>query len=114
MPVIQDKYKILSPRASIFVMLVFFLALVSWNNPTSVRKQLSMDEWVDSVMQSLTIEQRIGQLFMVAAYSNRNEKHVKEIDELVTKYNIGGLIFFQGGPVRQAILTNKYQSTRIA
>ena len=46
---------------------------------------------------------------MVAAYSNKNEAHNKSIDELITKYKIGGLIFFQGGPVRQATLTNRYQ-----
>lgn len=47
---------------------------------------------------------------MVAAYSNKNEQHYKDIDALVEKYNVGGLIFFQGGPARQAQLTNRYQS----
>jgi len=66
--------------------------------------------WVDSTLNSMTIDQRIGQLFMVAAYSNKNEEHYKEIERLIITYNIGGLIFFQGGPVRQAILTNRYQA----
>ena len=66
--------------------------------------------WVDSVFNSLTIEQRIGQLFMVAAYSNKDQAHVDQITNLVSNYNIGGLIFFQGGPVRQALLTNHYQA----
>ena len=47
---------------------------------------------------------------MVAAYSNKNEAHNKSIDDLISKYKIGGLIFFQGGPVRQANLTNRYQA----
>ena len=34
---------------------------------------------------------------MVAAYSNRNEEHYQEIDQLIMEFNIGGLIFFQGG-----------------
>ncbi|WP_245842531.1 glycoside hydrolase family 3 N-terminal domain-containing protein [Pontibacter ummariensis] len=67
-------------------------------------------QWVDSVMLTLTPEQRIGQLFMVAAYSNKNEKHYREIDELVSRYGIGGVMFMQGGPMRQAKLTNRYQS----
>lgn len=66
--------------------------------------------WADSVFASLSPDERIAQLFMVAAYSNKDKKHMEDIRELVTKYKIGGLIFFQGGPVRQAVLTNCYQS----
>lgn len=66
--------------------------------------------WVDSVMQTLSADQRIAQLFMVAAYSNKTQDHVNEITKLVEEQKIGGLIFFQGGPVRQAKLTNFYQT----
>jgi len=66
--------------------------------------------WADSVFNTLTPEERIAQLFMVAAYSNRDHKHRDEIDELIQKYKIGGLIFFQGGPVRQAKFTNHFQA----
>ncbi|WP_347159782.1 glycoside hydrolase family 3 N-terminal domain-containing protein [Pontibacter chitinilyticus] len=65
--------------------------------------------WVDSVYASLTPDQRLGQLFMVAAYSNKNEKHFQELDTLVIRYGIGGMMFMQGGPVRQAKLTNRFQ-----
>lgn len=66
--------------------------------------------WVDSVFRSLSQEEKIAQLFMVAAWSNKDQKHIEEIIEQIRKYNIGGLIFFQGGPMRQAQLTNLYQS----
>lgn len=66
--------------------------------------------WVDSVFEGLTFEERLGQLFMVAAYSNKDQKHVDEISNLVKTENLGGLIFFQGGPDRQARLTNYYQA----
>ena len=66
--------------------------------------------WVDSVYNSLSTDQKIAQLFMVAAYSNRDSNHVKEITKLIQQYKIGGLIFMQGGPVREAKLTNYYQS----
>jgi beta-glucosidase-like glycosyl hydrolase/CubicO group peptidase (beta-lactamase class C family) len=66
-------------------------------------------KWVDSVFNAMSPDERLGQLFMVAAYSNQNEKHQKDIEALIQEYNIGGLIFFQGGPVRQANLTNRYQ-----
>jgi beta-N-acetylhexosaminidase len=68
------------------------------------------NKWVDSVFNSLTPRERLGQLFMVAAYSNKDLKHVKEIKDLITNYNIGGLIWMQGGPVRQGKLANYYQT----
>ena len=70
----------------------------------------AQSHWVDSVFNSLNSDQRLAQLFMVAAYSNKDMKHVAEIRELVEKYNIGGLIFMQGGPLREAKLNNYYQS----
>ncbi len=66
--------------------------------------------WVDSVFQSLNADERLGQLFMVAAYSNKDNKHVKELRELIQTYHLGGLIWMQGGPLRQARLANYYQS----
>ena len=66
--------------------------------------------WADSVLTTLSLEERIAQLMMVAAYSNKDGKHVQEIDALVRDRHIGGLIFFQGGPARQAALTNRYQA----
>lgn len=71
--------------------------------------QARQEAWVEQVFQSLSEEQRIGQLFLVAAYSNKNETHYKTIEELIQRYNIGGLIFFQGTAIKQAQLTNRYQ-----
>ncbi|GGK74639.1 beta-N-acetylglucosaminidase [Rufibacter glacialis] len=66
-------------------------------------------QWVDSVFKTLTPEERIAQLIMIPVYSNKNQAHVDSISRLITTYKVGGLIFFQGGPVRQAHMTNRYQ-----
>ncbi|MCX8021038.1 MAG: hypothetical protein N2747_11155, partial [Chitinophagaceae bacterium] len=66
--------------------------------------------WVDSVFQSLTNEERIAQLLVVRAHSNLGADHVEKLASDIKKYNVGALCFFQGGPVRQAQLTNYYQS----
>lgn len=66
--------------------------------------------WVDSIYSKLSFDEKVGQLFMVAAYSNRDAAHIADIKKLVTENKVGGLIFFQGGPMRQARLTNRYQS----
>jgi len=79
-------------------------------DPLQTKDSVAQLRWVDSVMKTMTINQKIGQLFMVAAYSNRDEKHEKEIIQLIEKHHIGALIFFQNKPVKQAELTNKYQS----
>ncbi|SHL03312.1 glycoside hydrolase family 3 N-terminal domain-containing protein [Flavobacterium chilense] len=66
--------------------------------------------WVDSIYNKMTVREKIGQLFMISAYSNRDSLHTKEVNTLIEDYKVGGLIFFQGAPVRQAKLTNLYQS----
>jgi beta-N-acetylhexosaminidase len=66
--------------------------------------------WVDSVLNSLTLEERIAQMIMVAAYSNNKDRNESEVAKLVKDQKIGGLVFFQGAPCKQAELTNYYQS----
>jgi beta-N-acetylhexosaminidase len=83
--------------------------LISSKNLPIQRADIAKNRWVDSVFNSLTEDQRLGQLFMVAAYSNKDESHYREIENLIRNQHIGGLIFFQGGPGRQAVLTNRYQ-----
>lgn len=67
-------------------------------------------KWVQQTLQNLTLEQRIAQLFMVAAYSNKDQAHKNEIAQLVKNEQVGGLIFMQGTPSAQIELTNYYQS----
>lgn len=93
----------------IFFCFVCFSQTVAEDTAKRVRNKKA-DRWVDSVYQTMTQRERIGQLFMVAAYSNKDSAHVKSIDSLITKYHIGGLIFMQGGPLRQARLNNRFQT----
>jgi beta-N-acetylhexosaminidase len=68
--------------------------------------------WADSVINTMSTEEKIGQLFMVASWSDQKHKDYDPagIEKLIRDYHIGGLIFMQGGPVRQALLTNRFQS----
>jgi hypothetical protein len=68
--------------------------------------QLPAKAWVDSVFKSLSKEEKIAQLMVVRAHSNLGPEHVAKVVDEVSKYNVGALCFFQGGPVRQANLTN--------
>ena len=66
--------------------------------------------WVDSIYNKMTVQEKIGQLYMISAYSNKDSVHENKTKALIKEYNIGGVIFFQGGPGRQAKLTNLYQA----
>ena len=66
--------------------------------------------WADSVLRTLTLDQKIGQLFMLPAYSNKNEAYCRQLEETIRKYHIGGIIFFQGTPIKQALMTNRFQA----
>jgi beta-N-acetylhexosaminidase len=71
--------------------------------------EMAKSYWVDSIYNHLNEEERIGQLFMVAAYSGGKNYNEELVTKLLNAHQVGGLIFMQGGPVRQAILTNRYQ-----
>ncbi|MEI6853617.1 MAG: glycoside hydrolase family 3 N-terminal domain-containing protein, partial [Bacteroidota bacterium] len=62
------------------------------------------------VMQRLTPDQRLAQLIMVGAWSNKTLEADSNITNQILKYNIGGICFFQGGPITQARYTNYWQS----
>lgn len=67
--------------------------------------------WVDSMMNQLSPEEKVAQLFMISAYSNKDEAHFAEIENFIKKYKLGGLIFMQGTPDKQAELINRYQKS---
>lgn len=71
--------------------------------------KLNARQWTDSVFNSLSNDEKIAQLMVIRAHSNLGAEHVAQVVNDIKKYNVGALCFFQGGPVRQANLTNYYQ-----
>lgn len=69
----------------------------------------AQQKWVDSIYDGMSLKERIGQLFMVQAFSNKGLKHENEIAGLIKNYHIGGVIYSKGGPSRQATLNNNLQ-----
>ena len=100
------KYKIF-----LFLFISATLNVVSQNvNPLYTDDYKAQAHWVDSIINTMSIEEKIGQLFMVQAYSNKDEKHENFIKEMIYKYHVGNLIFMQGTPEKQATLNNTYQA----
>ena len=94
---------------SLLALIISFWSADAQNTSVPPFLKYTQSRWVDSVMTTLSPEERIAQLIMVAAYSNRGEKHRKEILRLIEEQKIGGLIFFQGDPKSQVKLMNRYQ-----
>lgn len=65
--------------------------------------------WADSVLQTLSMEEKIGQLFMLATFSNQSEKDYAYVERMVRNQHLGGLIFMQGTAQKQVELINRYQ-----
>lgn len=82
---------------------------VKAQQPSYIDLLKQQPKWVDSVFHRLTKKQRIAQMFFVAAYTNKTEAFTDSIAKVIKREKVGGLVFFQGGPGRQAILTNQYQ-----
>ncbi|HBS12827.1 MAG TPA: beta-N-acetylglucosaminidase, partial [Flavobacteriaceae bacterium] len=92
----------------------FFIFIVTFVNAQRPEPFVKMDNygqqvWVDSTLKAMTIDEKIGQLFMIQAYSNRDAKHQAEVAKLIKEYKVGGLVFFQGTPKKQAEMTNFFQ-----
>ncbi len=68
------------------------------------------NHWVDSILSSMTEDEKITQLMTVAVWTQRDASHEKEIEKLINDYKVGGLMFMKGGPVKQANLCNRFQS----
>jgi len=68
------------------------------------------DRWVDSVFKKLNKREKIAQMFFVRAHTDKGKAYEDSVEKMIRKGKVGGLVFFQGGPGRQAVLTNRYQS----
>ena len=92
-------------------LLVIYVSTCGQNlDPLRTEDYYAQEKWVDSILSSMTIDEKIGQLFMIQAYSNLDSVHENKIKEMIQKYHVGNLIFMQGTPIKQAQLTNTYQS----
>ena len=96
--------------------LLFFLLILCFGCPKVVAqlpesaKNAAEKHWVDSIFQQLTVKQKIAQLIMIRAHSDKGADHIAQVEDLIKKYEVGGLCFFQGTPAKQISLVNQYQS----
>ena len=103
-----------------FLLFLFMSSLLEVNSQTSYSTNTiqqggqsypyNQAEWVEKQIQGMTPDERIGQLFMLAAYSNKDQGHQNYLSSIIRNYKIGGLIFMQDNVEKQVRMTNHFQS----
>ncbi|MBX3102659.1 MAG: serine hydrolase [Bacteroidetes bacterium] len=66
--------------------------------------------WARETLGQMTLREKIGQLFMVDAFTSPVQDNRKLLEKLITEHHIGGIIFMQGGPMRQVYRANYLQN----
>lgn len=87
---------------------ISFLKINAQQSPPFISSE-SM-HWADSVLKTLSFDEKLGQLFMIETNADWPQHDVDSVAELITRFHIGGIIIFKGGPVAQATRINYYQS----
>jgi beta-N-acetylhexosaminidase len=98
--------KSLSGRTLVGFLIILFMGLPSLS-AQNIRMQQQATRWADSVYQSLSTVQRIGQLIITRA-NNPSGPYDKKLDTYIKKYDLGGISFLAGDPVKQARQTNHW------
>lgn len=81
----------------------------SQDHPLITKDSLQQNAWVEATYGKMSLDEKIGQLFMVMVTSDQGRASVESTKKMIRDHHLGGLIFSTGGPVRQAQLTNEYQ-----
>ncbi len=80
------------------------------NHPLITEDAEDQSKWVDSIYNSLSLKEKVGQLYMVQVMSNQSSATKLVVQQLIKEHQIGGIIYSTGGPKRQAVLNNELQS----
>jgi len=68
-------------------------------------------QWVDKTYNSLTQDEKLGQLFITALYTNKDQNHINFVRQLVNKEKIGGIILMQDNAAQEIDLVNEFQAS---
>ncbi|WP_158796208.1 glycoside hydrolase family 3 protein [Pedobacter sp. L105] len=99
-------------QKQLFSLTIFLLSItffVQAQQKSYIQTLREPNPWVDSVFHHMSRRDKIAQLFFVRALTSKGQAYEDSIGHVIKKEHIGGLVFFQGGPGREAILINKYQ-----
>ena len=93
-----------------YILLIFIVSIFSHKQPVVINREIANQKFLQEKLESMSVREKIGQLFMIAAYSNRNKFYYNSISKLVKENHIGGVIFFKGNKLIQAGFSNRLQT----
>ena len=97
-----------------FLKILLFFLVFSFHsysqNPLVSDDGVKQEVWVDSIYNTLSIDQKIGQLFTIWVATKQGDDKMKEVSSIIEKNHLGGLIFSLGNIKDQAKYTNIFQS----
>jgi beta-glucosidase-like glycosyl hydrolase len=64
---------------------------------------------IDQIIKNMSLDEKIGQLFMIPLCPKRDASHKQDILNLINKYHIGGFIVKQSDPKNQITSLNYFQ-----
>lgn len=91
--------------------LVLLIALTAFQLSSWAQKDAKCDAWVDSVFKKLTMDERIGQLFVFNTPAQNDKRTLNTLINVVKEQKVGGLLFWDGTLEAQAELTNLAQAS---
>ena len=96
---------------SIFIVSLFNPKIVAQYTPKNLSKEdlKKADHWVDKTYKTLSQDEKLGQLFIVALYTNKGENEIDNVRNIVVNEKIGGLILMQDDAAREINLVNEFQ-----
>lgn len=65
--------------------------------------------WVDSVLDRLSLKERVGQLFIYTIAPHQDKSNRELLRKVIEDYKVGGLLFSGGLMQNQVVLTNEAQ-----
>jgi len=92
-----------------YILTTFFLLFFFNANLKYLPILDSDDTWVVSQIKQMTLDEKIGQLFIIRAQSNWKKNDLDYLESIIKKYHVGGLAFFKGTAAKQLELTKRYQ-----
>lgn len=95
----------------LLITILFSLNLSAQYQPKDISKQdlKKAKEWVNQTYNSLSQDEKLGQLFIVALYTNKDENHINQVRNIVINDKIGGLILMQDDAAKEINLVNEFQ-----
>lgn len=100
-------------KNSVKLVLILILSTIAHNlfaQQDYIQSLNQQNHWVDSVFKKLNRRKKIAQILFIRAHTNLGQAYIDSIAKVIKKEQIGGVVFFQGGPVRQANVLNQYQA----